>query len=187
MLVLPDEIRARRLILRKPRPSDSPQIFSSYTSDAAVARFTVWRPHQDISETTAFITHCIESWHGNDKRPYVLALLDSEDIPIGMLEGRLLSHTVDIGYVLEQKRWGSGLMSEAVTAVSNAALALCDCFRVQATCDVENVASARTLEKSGFSLEGRLERLTVHPNLDPTPRPCLMFSRHKSPENLFEP
>lgn len=180
MLVLPDEIRTQRLILRKPRPSDSPQIFSSYTSDAAVARFMVWRPHQEVSETIAFIAHCIEAWDGNNKRPYVLALFNSEDIPIGMLEGRLLSHTVDIGYVLEQKRWGRGLMSEAVIAVSNAALALPDCFRIQATCDAENVASARTLEKSGFSLEGRLERFTVHPNLDPTPRPCLMFSRHKS-------
>lgn len=182
MLVLPDEIRTQRLVLRKPRASDSPQIFSSYTSNAAVARFMVWRPHQEISETAEFIAYCMEAWDDNDKRPYVLALVDREDIPIGMLEGRLLSHTVDIGYVLEQKHWGSGLMSEAVTALSDAALALPDCFRVQATCDVENVASARTLKKSGFSLEGRLERFAVHPNIDPTPRPCLMFSRHKSTE-----
>lgn len=62
-------------------------------------------------------------------------------------------------------------------AVPDAALAGCGFFRVQASCDVDNIASQRALEKSGFVREGRLERLTVHPNISPEPRPCFMYAR----------
>ena len=62
-------------------------------------------------------------------------------------------------------------------AFSSAALALPDCYRVQATCDTENHASARVLEKSGFVREGRLERHLILPNLGPEPRASLMFAR----------
>jgi RimJ/RimL family protein N-acetyltransferase len=94
-----------------------------------------------------------------------------------MLEARILAHTVDIGYVLARKHWGAGLMPEAIRALAQVALALPSIFRVQATCDIDNRASARTLEKSGFVREARLERYIVHPNISPEPRPCLMYAR----------
>ncbi len=46
-------------------------------------------------------------------------------------------------------------MVEAIQAFTAIALRLPGTFRVEATCDVENRASARALEKkSGFELEG---------------------------------
>ena len=68
-------------------------------------------------------------------------------------------------------------MGEAVDSISAAALAHPDCYRVQATCDTENHASARVLEKAGFVREGRLERHTVLPNLGAEPRATLMYAR----------
>ena len=50
-------------------------------------------------------------------------------------------------------------------------------FRVWATTDVENRASARVLEKAGFELEGTLRRWDVHPNLSSAPRDALCYSR----------
>ena len=94
-----------------------------------------------------------------------------------MLEARTLSHIVDIGYVLAYRHWGKGLMPEAIRALAQAALAVPTFFRVQATCDIENRASARTLEKSGFVQEARLERYTIHPNMGSEPRPCFMYAR----------
>ncbi|MDL1864001.1 GNAT family N-acetyltransferase [Betaproteobacteria bacterium PRO5] len=101
------------------------------------------------------------------------------DIPIGMLEARIYLHTVDIGYVLARKNWGIGLMPEAVAAFTELALAQLACFRVQATCDIENNASARTLEKAGFMREAVLQRYTVHPNISSVSRPCFMYARCK--------
>ena len=68
-------------------------------------------------------------------------------------------------------------MPEAIDALCNAALALPACFRIQATCDAENGASARTLEKSGFTCEGKLARHTVLPNLGDEPRASLIYAR----------
>lgn len=50
-----------------------------------------------------------------------------------------------------------------IRALTDAALANPSIFRVQATCDTENVPSQRALEKAGFMREGRFERHTAQP------------------------
>lgn len=144
-----------------------------------VVRYLVWRPHRAIADTEAYISYCIQEWDSGRSRPYVLALQENEAQAIGMLEASLHSHMIDIGYVLQRRYWGAGLMSEAVHAVSEAALALPHCFRIQASCDTDNRASARTLEKAGFVLEGKLARHLLLPNLAEEPRPSLMYARCK--------
>ncbi|UTY59968.1 GNAT family N-acetyltransferase [Massilia sp. erpn] len=177
--MLPTLLRTQRLVLREPRPEDAAVIFESYTQDMDVARYMVWRPHTSLRQTKNFIEGCINRWESNQSRPYILALAEREDVPIGMLDALVFSHTVDIGYVLGREYWGTGLMPEAILAFCDAALALPDYFRIQATCDTENRPSARTLEKSGFKREGRLERYIVHPNLGHEPRASFMYSRCK--------
>lgn len=108
--------------------------------------------------------------------PYIITGADS-DHAVGMLDARRTGETVDVGYVLRRRLWGNGLMSEALRALAEIALSDSANFRVQATCDVENVASRRVLEKSDFRLEGRLERFLVLPNLSHEPRACFMFAR----------
>lgn len=178
-ITLPDEIRTVRLILCQLHPGDAAAIFDAYTQDLEVARYMVWQPHLSISETEDFISYCCQAWASGEARPYILTLQGGSDIPIGMLEARIYSHTVDIGYVLARKNWGIGLMPEAVAAFTELALAQSACFRVQATCDIENNASARTLEKAGFMREAVLQRYTVHPNISSVSRPCFMYARCK--------
>ncbi|PHV15929.1 GNAT family N-acetyltransferase [Janthinobacterium sp. BJB303] len=177
LLSLPEVLRTPRLTLRKPRTSDSAVIFDAYAQDTDVVRYMAWRPHRAIADTEAFIAYCIQEWDSGRSRPYVLARQGKEDQAIGMLEASLHDHMIDIGYVLQRKDWGAGFMSEAVHAVSEAALALPHCFRVQASCDTENRASARTLEKAGFVLEGKLARHLVLPNLAEEPRQSLLYAR----------
>lgn len=174
---LPDQLRTERLVLRAPRMADAAHIFDAYAQDPEVARHMVWRPHQTVAETEGFIARCIQGWASGQSRPYVLALHDSEHLPLGMLEARILSHSIDIGYVLARVHWGQGLMPEAVRVLADAALSLPGCFRVQASCDVDNLASAHTLEKCGFLREGRLERYVIHPNISNQPGPCFLYAR----------
>lgn len=49
-------------------------------------------------------------------------------------------------------------------------------WRARATCDVENLASARVLEKAGFALEGVLHRWDRH-NVAATPRDVRVYAR----------
>jgi len=174
---LPDRLQTPRLILRAPRPADAAGFFAAYTQDSEVARHMTWRAHTRLSQTEDFVAFCIDGWDSGRSRPYVLALQGGEQTPIGMLEARLHGHMIDLGYVLARRHWGAGLMPEAVRAFSEAALALPDYFRIQATCDIGNLASARTLEKSGFEREARLARYTVHPNLGDEPGPCFLYAR----------
>lgn len=118
----------------------------------------------------------MDGWDARTRPPYVLTLA-AEDTAIGMLEARPRAHLVDVGYVLARRYWSQGLMSEALSELVSVCLSLPEVFRVQATCDVDNIALALTLEKVGFKLEGRLERHTVHPNLSPHPRACFMYAR----------
>jgi RimJ/RimL family protein N-acetyltransferase len=175
-LSLPEQLRTSRLVLREPRHADAAAFFEAYTQDIDVARYMTWRPHVAVAQTEAFIGYCMRVWASGSGRPYVL-VRPGDDTPIGMLEARLFPHTVDLGYVLQRRHWGQGLMPEAINALCEAALALPDCFRIQATCDAENLASARTLEKSGFAFEGKLARHTVLPNLGDEPRASLIYAR----------
>jgi ribosomal-protein-alanine N-acetyltransferase len=66
-------------------------------------------------------------------------------------------------------------MSEAVTP-HEWSFGATDDLRVWATCDVDNVASARLLERVGMEREGVLRQWLVHPNLSEAPRDCLCYS-----------
>lgn len=136
----------------------------------------VWRPHASIVETEAFLAGCIRAWDDRERMPYVLAFRETEGEPIGMLEARSIGRTVDIGYVLARRYWGRMLMPEAIAELVGVAMRSAIVFRIQATCDIENKASARTLEKAGFTREGLLHRYTVHPNISAEPRACFMYA-----------
>ena len=182
MLPLPQTLNTSRLHLRGPAASDASAIFQSYTQDPEVCRFMIWRPHASESVTQEFIASCVEEWQSGNRLAYVITELHS-NFAIGMLEARMQGTTVDIGYVLAPSHWGKGFMPEAIQALTGAALQNSSVFRVQATCDTENIPSQRALEKSGFSREGRLERHTVHPNISSEPRACFMYARCRSGEN----
>lgn len=173
---LPEPIETPRLLLRRPRADDAQAIFDAYTQDERVCKYMIWSPHRELAETERFITGCGVAWEAGARNAYVLADAGTGRA-VGMLEARLQGSTVDIGYVLAPALWGRGLMTEAIRALTSAALARPQFFRVQASCDVTNTASARTLEKAGFVREGRLERHTIHPNLSSEPRPCFMYAR----------
>jgi RimJ/RimL family protein N-acetyltransferase len=166
-----------RLVLREPQLADAAVLFESYEQDVEVPRYMTWRPHTELSQTETFIRECMRAWGAGDHQPYVLTERGNEHLPVGMIDARTHGHILEIGYVIARSRWGHGLMPEAIRAVADAALATPEIFRVQATCDVENRASARALEKSGFVLEGRLERWIVHPNVSAEPRPSFMYAR----------
>ena len=176
--LLPDQIDTKRLRLRQPDLADARSIFQAYTQDSEVCRFMIWMPHASESATREFIESCIEAWNAESRLPYVVAERSS-NVAIGMIEARMLGTTVDIGYVLAKPHWGKGLMPEAISALSGTALESPQIYRVQATCDTENIPSQRALEKSRFSREGRLERYTVHPSVSPEPRACFMYAKFR--------
>lgn len=93
-----------------------------------------------------------------------------------MLRVNIDRFRVELGYVLARLFWRKGLMTEAVRGVIDWAFAQPQIYHVAAVCDVENVASARVMEKAGMKREGVLKRYTLHPNVSDEPRDCHSYS-----------
>jgi RimJ/RimL family protein N-acetyltransferase len=65
--------------------------------------------------------------------------------------------TAELGYWLGQEFWGRGVMTEAVAAFTDFCFENFQLRRIYAEPFANNTASARVLEKSGFTFEGRLK------------------------------
>ena len=120
-----------------------------------VTRFVIWRPHRSRSDTEAYIAQCMAT-PPDVSRTYVLTDRTNGDVR-GTFALRLAApHRLDCGYVLARAWWGRGLMTEVLTEVVNWALSQPPIFRIGAVCDVENIGSARVMEKAGLVREGLL-------------------------------
>jgi len=177
--IFPETVQTRRLLLRKPLPQDADAIFDAYAQDREVTRHLLWQPHSSVETTREFLEQCKKWWEAATVFPYVITRRTDREL-LGMIDCRLHGHRAAFGYVLARRYWGEGLMHEALSALIPVALALPFIFRVEATCDVENRASARTLEKAGLVREGLLRRYTINPNISPEPRDSLMYAITKA-------
>jgi len=66
-------------------------------------------------------------------------------------------HTATVGYWLGEDFWGRGIMTEALTAVTDFCFDNFPLRRISAEVFSNNSASARVLEKAGFTFEGCLK------------------------------
>jgi [ribosomal protein S5]-alanine N-acetyltransferase len=171
----PEQMETERLVLRKPRRNDAPAIFSAYAQDTEVTRYMTWRPHKNVEETYRVMDLMLKLWDEAEAYSYVITLKNT-DSAIGMIAIHPEGFRVAIGYVLVRQYWNKGYITEAALTVTNWLLAQPDIYRVFATCDVENPASARVMEKIGMQREGILRRYIVHPNISPEPRDSYMYA-----------
>lgn len=172
----PDIFETARLLMRPIGIADVDPIFESYAQDDAVTRYLIWRPHRSRSETEAYVRRCVAT-PPEVERTYTLVGRDD-----GAVRGAFAlrwpgRHRLDCGYVLARRWWRQGLMTEVLTAVADWALQQPSVFRISAVCDVDNIGSARVLEKAGFTREGVLRRWILHPNVSDEPRDCYSYSR----------
>ncbi len=171
----PERIETERLVLRLPSVADAETIFNSYAQKEEVTRYLVWRPHQHLRETESFLAGCVAAWEKDALFPYIITIKETDAV-VGMIEIRLDGFKADVGYVLSPQFWGKGLITEALRSLVEWALSQTSIYRVWALCDVDNLASARVLEKAGMQREGLLRRQIIHPNISDEPRDCYCYA-----------
>ena len=176
----PEILETERLRLRKPVLKDAEEICRQYAQDAEVTKYVSWRSHRTINETREFLRACLSAWE--EGKSFHWAIVRKEDNQlVGMISARVDSHKWELGYVLARACWGMGHMTEVVKRLVAWAFQQPEIYRVWAVCDVDNLASARVMEKAGMTREGILRRWSVHPNVSPAPRDSFCYSVAKPP------
>jgi [ribosomal protein S5]-alanine N-acetyltransferase len=171
----PEVIDLRRLRLRRPRLSDASAIFE-YASDPEVARYADWPIASNLESVMELLRGRESAWKAGSEFYWVLTLL-SRDQAIGGIACSVSGHAAEFGFHLSRRFWSQGYATEASRAVVEWVFSVPSLWRLVATCDTENTASARVLEKAGLTLEGPLRRAIVRPNLSSEPRDAFLYSK----------
>ncbi len=100
-----------------------------------------------------------------DLKPETLFAITVADQAVGGI-GYLLQNDVDrvsaeVGYWLGESFWGRGIVTEALSAVTEHAASAHGLTRLFALPFADNAASCRVLEKVGYVLEARLRRSAI--------------------------
>jgi RimJ/RimL family protein N-acetyltransferase len=180
MIRPPATFATARLTARRPRADDAAAVFSAYASDPEVTRYLAWKPYERVELLADFLRDRDADWDRPKSPHYAwLLCLRGTDSPIGSIGLMPDGGKVMCGYVLAQKFWGRGMMTEALTYLVDWAMAQPDVFRLWAFCDAANPSSARVMEKAGLTREALLKRWHVAPNISPEPRDCILCSKVK--------
>ena len=151
--------KTSRLLLRSFQETDL-AAFAAYRSDPAVARYQSWTPPYTLDQATAFL-HEMERAQAGAPGTWYQVAIERQDRP-GLIGDCAFQVRADderqaqIGFTLSPTSQKQGYATEAVTGLLNVLFGKMRLHRVTATCDVENEASVRLLERLGMRREARL-------------------------------
>ena len=179
LLSAPEQFSTARLLIRMPKLDDAEAIFHAYAGDSDITYYMRWRAHATAKDTRGFLRLCLDQWSAGSDFTYAIAHPNRPDRPFGMISMHPRPRLMLFGYVLARKYWGQGYTTEALTCLVEWSLQQDEIWRASAFCDIDNLASARVMEKSGMSFEGILRRYCMHPNISDAPRDCRMYAKIK--------
>lgn len=174
-MIAPEILDLSTIRLRRPRISDAEAILE-YGSDPEVGRYADWPIRKDLESVVELLHERSKRWESGADFYWVITLPE-EDRAIGGISCRVDGYAAEVGYLLNRCYWGNGFATEAARAIVEWLFSVPSIWRVWATCDTENLASARVLEKVGLEREGILHRWAVRPNISREPRDAFIYSK----------
>lgn len=148
-------LRTARLLLRPFTPADTDAIFA-LQSNAHVLRYWDSPPWTERARAERFVAVCRQmEAEGTGARLAIERAADAAFIGwCCMMNWNPDYRSATMGYCLSDAAWGQGFATEAAGALLQWAFDTLDLNRMQAETDTRNAASARVLEKLGFTREG---------------------------------
>lgn len=143
-----------RLYLRKMTVADANEAFENWTSSENVAKYLTWAPHTSIEVTKEYLTAEEE----NRDEGWGIVLKETGQLigNIAVIEDKRKIKTKTLGYVLGEKFWNHGYMSEALIKVIDFLFETTDVNRIEAEHDTKNPNSGKVMAKAGMTFEGVL-------------------------------
>ncbi len=158
-------LETKRLILRPLKISDAEAIYA-YARDPIVSKYTLWEPHQNLSDAKNFIEHyAFPKYAENTPEPFGLCLKSDPQTVIGTSGCFWVSkdnHIMELGYALNPKFWGQGFIVEASRCIIDFVFRNYQVMRLQCRCKSEHFASERIMQKLHMNFEGILQKAVFH-------------------------
>jgi [ribosomal protein S5]-alanine N-acetyltransferase len=162
-------IETERLILRPVEEGDFKAMFE-YARDPDVAKFTTWEAHKNIEDSKTHVRFILKRYKGNKPSNWAVILKpENKDSRPETRDSRLIgtcgfvsefkaNNRAEIGFAIRKDCWNKGYVTEALKKTLEFGFKTIGYNRIEAICDVENIASARVLEKCGMKFEGILRQ-----------------------------
>ena len=155
-------LKTKRLLLRKYEMTDAEQMFKNYATDSEVTRFLNWDPYNNVDEVKLFLKEVMKKYDNLDN--YNWAIEYSGEM-IGSISAYGLNDrdsACEIGYCLGRAYWNQGIMSEALDAVLQYLFREVNMHRIMAKHDVDNPASGKVMQKCNMVHEGTFRKFYLH-------------------------
>ena len=155
-------LQTDRLTLRLIEMQDAQALFE-IASDENVTEYTYMITlHESIDDTEKWIERILDLYEKDGVIPFVVVDTHTHEILGCCFAWYLVKHArMDVGYFYKKSSWGNGFATEALQALIQFLCTSTNCVRIEATCDPENKASAKVLEKAGMIYEGLFRNFVV--------------------------
>ena len=154
-----DRIETQRLRIRSFQPNDWQAVYD-YTSDPDVMAYIPEGPFTP-EQAKAFVADNM-----GERARFVAVLLKTDDMLVGHMEFHpwFAPQTYEIGWIFDRVYHGQGYATEAAMALLQYGFEALHLHRIIATCQPENVASRRVMQKLGMRREAHFRKCIRRPN-----------------------
>jgi RimJ/RimL family protein N-acetyltransferase len=138
--------------------ADAPILFESWGHRPENFAYLTARCFADLGDARTYAAGLLQT-------PSSLAFHIVEPLGnvVGIVKAAVQGHRAQVGYVVDKPHWGKGFATDAVRQIVAVLEATPTISRIWATCALDNPASARVLEKAGFTREAILKNWVIYP------------------------
>jgi len=150
-------LQTGRLYLRRLQKNDAAAVFD-YARDPEMTHYTLWVYHKKMEDSEFYVEQMLAGYSAGKPTPWAVTLKETGQVigTAGFIRWNPVHGRAEIGYAIGRKWWGKGYAAESSRAALAFGFKTLLCNRIEAMCDVSNVASARVMEKIEMRYEGIL-------------------------------
>jgi len=172
------KLETERLILKPLSIDDTEVIFNEILNNKDTLYFLDWPYCENMDESKKYVQILIDN--ANSKKLYIWSLFEKDTNTfigcVNLCNYDVNKRMAEIEYVAVRSARGKGYVPEANRKVIDYLINECGLYRIEAVCNVENIASSKVLEKSGMKFEGILRGRAINLNEEGNPGDLKMFS-----------
>jgi ribosomal-protein-alanine N-acetyltransferase len=152
-------LETERTLLRKLKIEDLNDKFN-YCSDQEVSKYTTWQSHQTLEDTRKFIEFVLKAYQNQEVAPWGIEDKRTNRLigTCGFVYWNITHSRAELGYALSREYWNQGYMSEVARKIIDFGFNEMNLVRIEARCHLQNIGSARVMEKAGMEFEGILRK-----------------------------